>query len=123
MDREEFLAELNRLSPKEIEERVSTWDPEQLRLAQEHLAKKMPVNRPQTDRSESGSSKLLTERTIAAALISLGLILAALMLRGGYEIAASSVGAYVVNRFTGTTWQCLNTCVRLETSSSPEKKK
>ena len=121
MDREEFLAELNRLSPKEMEERVPTWDPERLRLAQEHLANKIPAKPPQTDQSKSVSSKLVTERTVAAALISLGLILAALMLRGGYEISASSVGAYVVNRFTGTTWQCLGTCVRLETSS-PEKK-
>jgi hypothetical protein len=59
---------------------------------------------------------------MAAAVIALGLVLAALILRGGYEVACSNVGAYVVNRFTGTTWQCLDACVRLETFS-PEKKK
>ena len=41
---------------------------------------------------------------------------------GAYEVVGSSLGAYVVNRFTGTAWNCGNVCIRLETFS-PEKKK
>jgi hypothetical protein len=118
MNRDEFLAELSQLSPKEVEARLATWDTEQLLLAHEHFGKQIPAKAPQADQIEqpkSGMSKLITERTIAATLIALGLLLAALIMRSGYEVAGSNVGAYVVNRFTGATWQCLDTCVRLET--------
>ena len=40
MDRDEFFAQLDQLTPKEIEERLSSWDVEQLVLAQEYLAQK-----------------------------------------------------------------------------------
>jgi hypothetical protein len=125
MDRNEFFAQLDKLTPKEIEERLPSWDREQLILAQEYFAEQRQV-KAQTERlprGRNGMNNVVTARTIsAAALIALGLVLAALILRGGYEVAGSSVGAYVVNRFTGATWQCLDTCVRLETFS-PEKKK
>jgi hypothetical protein len=124
MDREEFFAQLDQLTPKEIEAQLSSWDMDKLVLAQEYLAKGAQAEPPQTDHLPLAKStnNVVTGRTIAAALIALGLVLAALILRGGYEVAGSSVGAYVVNRFTGTTWQCLDTCVRLETFT-PEKKK
>ncbi len=124
MDRDEFLAQLDQLTPKEIEERLSSWDTEKLTLAHEHFAKQSKAEPPQTDRLLLGKSanNVVTERSMAAAVIALGLVLVALILRGGYEVAGSNVGAYVVNRFTGTTWQCLDACVRLETFS-PEKKK
>ena len=124
MDRDEFLAQLDQLTPKEIEERLSSWDTEKLMLAHEYFAKQSKAEPPQTDRllPRKSANNLVTERTMAAAVIALGLVLAALILRGGYEVAGSNVGAYVVDRFTGTTWQCLDTCVRLETFS-PEKKK
>jgi hypothetical protein len=124
MNRDEFLAELSQLTPKEIEARLPTWDTEKLLLAHEHFGKQLPAKAPQRDQIDqpkSSMSKFVNERTIAAALIALGLVLAALILRGGYQVSASSVGAYVVNRFTGTTWQYLDTCVRLETFT-PEKK-
>jgi hypothetical protein len=124
MDRDEFLAQLDQLTPKEIEERLSSWDTEKLTLAHEYFAKQSKVEPPQTDRLllGKGANNVVTERTMTAAVIALGLTLAALILRGGYEVAGSNVGAYVVNRFTGTIWQCLDACVRLETFS-PEKKK
>jgi hypothetical protein len=124
MNRDEFLAELSQLTPREVEERLATWDTEQLLLAQEHYGRQIPGKAPQADQIDqpkSGVSKFVTDRTIAASLIALSLVLAALIWRGGYEVAGSSVGAYVVNRFTGETWQCLDTCVRLETFT-PEKK-
>jgi hypothetical protein len=40
MDRDEFFAQLDQLTPNEIEERLSSWDVEQLVLAQEYLAEK-----------------------------------------------------------------------------------
>ena len=124
MNRDEFLAELSQLTPKEIEARLPTWDSEKLLLAHEHLDRQITAKAPQADQIDqpkSGMSKFVTERTIAAALIALGLVLAALIWRGGYEVAGSNVGAYVVNRFTGATWQSLNTCVRQKTFT-PEKK-
>ena len=124
MDRDEFLAQFDELTPKEIEERLSSWDTEKLTLTHEHFAKQSKAEPPQTDRLRLGKSanNVVREPSMAAAVIALGLVLAALILRGGYEVAGSNVGAYVVNRFTGTTWQCLDACVRLETFS-PEKKK
>jgi hypothetical protein len=40
MDRDEFFTQLDQLTPKEIEERLPSWDMEQLVLAQEYLALK-----------------------------------------------------------------------------------
>jgi hypothetical protein len=125
MDRDKFFAELDQLTPEEIEKQLLTWDMEKLVLAQEYLAKPQEANQPKTGqppRRNSRMEKVVTGRTIAAAIIALGLVLAALVLRGGYEIAGSSLGAYVVNRFTGATWQCSDVCVRLDTFT-PEKKK
>jgi hypothetical protein len=117
MDRNRFFAQLDRLTPKEIEERLPSLDKEKLILVLEYFA--------QRDRGKATRARpwgnVVTERTIAAALIALGLVLAALILRGGYEVAASNVGAYVINRFTGATWQCLDTCVPLETGSKEKK--
>jgi hypothetical protein len=124
MDRDKFFAELDQLTPTEIEARLPFWEREKLELVQEYFTKRPQPIAPRTKTPERMVWSVLdfvTERTVVAALIALGLILAALILRGGYEVAASSVGAYVVNRFTGTTWQCLNTCVRLE-SGTQEKK-
>jgi hypothetical protein len=124
MDRDEFFAQLDQLTPKEIEARLPSWDKEKLVLVQEYFANRDRARAPQTDhlaRGKSGMEHVVTERTIAAALIALGLVVAALILRGGYEVAGSSMGAYVVNRFTGATWQCLDTCIRLETV--PREKK
>ena len=93
MDRDEFLAQLDHLTPKEIEERLSSWDTEKLTLAHEYFAKQSKAEPPQTDRLLLGKSanNVVTERTMAAAVIALGLVLAALILRGGYEVAGSNV--------------------------------
>ena len=121
MDRDEFFAQLDQLTLTEIELQIPSWDRKTLALVQEYLAirNKPPEAAPL---ARGGTNKVVTERTIAAALIALGLVVAALILRGGYEIAGSSLGAYVVNRFTGETWNCGDVCVSIETSS-PEKKK
>ena len=119
MERDEFFAQLDQLTPKEIEKRLPSWDRESLVLVHEYFAQR-DRPRPQTDDGASedhGMGNFVTERTIAAALIALGLVVAALILRGGYDITGSSVGAYVMNRFTGATWRCLDTCVPLETGS------
>ena len=125
MDRDKFFAELVQLTPSEIEERLPTWDMEKLVLAQEYLAEQQQANPPPTaqpPRRDDRMNKVVPGRSTAAALIALGLVIAALILRGGYEVAGSSLGAYVVNRFTGAIWQCTDVCVRLDTFS-PEKKK
>jgi hypothetical protein len=75
MNRDEFLAELSQLTPKEVEARLPTWDTEKLLLAHEHFGKQIPAKPPQTnqiDQPRSGLSQFVTERTIAAALIALG---------------------------------------------------
>ncbi len=122
MDRDEFFAQLDQLNLTEIEAQIPSWDRKTLALVQEYLAirnkrqEAAPLQR-------GGINKVVTERTIAAALIALGLVVAALILRGGYEIAGSSLGAYVVNRFTGETWNCGDVCVPIETVSPQKKKK
>jgi hypothetical protein len=123
MDRDEFFAQLDQLNLKEIEARLPSSDRERLALVQEYLAiRDKPPQAAPLARGENGMNKAVTDRTIAAALIALGLVVAALIVRGGYEVAGSSLGAYVVNRFTGATWNCGDVCVPLETFS-PEKKK
>jgi hypothetical protein len=125
LDRDEFFAQLDQLTPREIKARLPMWDRERLVLLEEYFAKHAQGEAPKTNQlrqEKSGIANIATDRTIAAALIALGLVLGALILRGGYEIAGSSFGAYVVNRFTGATWQCLNTCVRVETRSREQKK-
>lgn len=117
MDRDRFFAQLDRLTPQEIEKRLPSLDKEKLKLVLEYFAQRDRVKVP---RGRSWVD-VVTERTVAAALIALGLVLAALILRGGYEVAASNVGAYVINRFTGATWQCLDTCVPMETGSREKK--
>ena len=124
MNRDEFFAELDQLTPNEIEARLSSWDKEKLVLVQAYFQEReaKAAEADHLARGENGIMyNLVTDRTIAAAFIALGLVLAALILRGGYEVAGSSMGAYVVNRFTGATWQCLGTCVRLETLSQEKK--
>jgi hypothetical protein len=64
------------------------------------------VSLSQFNGRETDMENMVTERTIAAALIAVGLVLAALILRGGYEVAAGQQGAYVVNKFSGATWWC-----------------
>ena len=121
MDRDEFFAQLDQLNLTEIEAQIPSWDRKTLALVQEYLAiRNKPLEAASLERG--GISKVVTERTIAAALIALGLVVAALIVRGGYEVAGSSLGAYVVNRFTGATWNCGDVCVPIETFS-PEKKK
>jgi hypothetical protein len=39
MDRDEFFAQLDKLAPKEIDARLSSWDKERLVLVREYLAK------------------------------------------------------------------------------------
>jgi hypothetical protein len=123
MDRDEFFAQLGNFTPKEIEARLSSWDREELALVQEYLAiQDKPPQAAPLARGQNRMDKVVTERTVAAALIALGLVIAALIVRGGYEVSGSSLGAYVVNRFTGATWQCIDVCVRIETFF-PDKKK
>ena len=124
MDREKFVAELDQLTPAEIEARLASWDLEKLVLAREHLAARAASPTWQPEKATWGhyTSNFISERTIAAGLLALGLVLAALIVRGGYEVAGTSLGAYVVNRFTGATWHCADVCVPLKTFSPEEQK-
>ena len=90
MDREEFFAELDQLTPSEIEARISSWGREELTLVQEYIATKPPQAATPLHRKNS-VGKVMTERTIAAAFIALGLVIAALIVRGGYEVAGTSL--------------------------------
>ncbi len=120
VDRDEFFAQLDQLTPKEMEARLSSWDRDTLLLVQEYFAKQSQPKAPQTDHPPPN---VVTERTVVAALIALGLVVAALILRGGCKLTASTVGAYLVNRFAGRVSQCLSTCVRLPTFLAGLKEK
>ena len=124
MDREKFITELDELTPAEIEARLASWDLEKLVLAREHLATRAaPPGQPEKVMWRQYPSKIVAERTIAAGVLALGLVLAALIVGGSYEVAGTSLGAYVVNRFTGATWQCADVCVPLKKTFSPGEKK
>ena len=116
MDREKFIAELDELTPAEIETRLASWDLEKLVLAREHLATRAaaPPGQPEKVMWREYHLKIVTERTIAAGVLALGLVLAALIVGGSYKVTGTSIDAYVVNRFTGATWQCADVCVPLK---------
>jgi hypothetical protein len=104
MDRDEFFTQLDQLTPKEIEERLPSWDMEQLVLAQEYLAQKeleqtRAAEALQTNIAKEGDALLVSvqvarrSHTLAmlALIFSVGAMLAAvaaaiiafLALRGG----------------------------------------
>jgi hypothetical protein len=58
MDRDEFFAQLDQLTPKEIEARVPSWDKEQLMLVQQYLEQR---------RAKPRQSDLLTQAATDAA--------------------------------------------------------
>ena len=65
MDRDKFFAELDQLTPAEIQEQLSSWDVEQLVLAQEYLAQK---EREQTRAALAAQSEDSTTKNDAARL-------------------------------------------------------
>jgi hypothetical protein len=65
MDRDEFFAELDQLTPAEIQERLSSWDVEQLVLAQEYLAHK---EREQTRAALAAQAETSTTKNDTARL-------------------------------------------------------
>jgi hypothetical protein len=85
MDRDEFFAQLDQLSEKEIEARLSSWDRDQLLLVQEYLdqrrsrgpqADARPVNEAASAAAEMASRA--NDRATVAFIISIGAMLAAL---------------------------------------------
>jgi hypothetical protein len=86
MDREEFFAELDQLTPKEIEERLSSWDKDQLLVVQDYLSGKQAkaqsneVVRAATDAAWSAAEVAMRANTKAtiAIIIAVGAMLAAI---------------------------------------------
>ena len=86
MDREEFFAELDQLTPKEIEERLSSWDKDQLLVVQDYLSGKRAkaqsneVARAATDAAWSAAEVAMRANTKAtiAIIIAVGAMLAAI---------------------------------------------
>ena len=86
MDREEFFAELDQLTPKEIEERLSSWDKDQLLVVQDYLSGKRAkaqsneVTRAATDAAWSAAEVAMRANTKAtiAIIIAVGAMLAAI---------------------------------------------
>jgi len=66
MDRDAFFAQLDQLTPSEIESRLSSWDKEQLLLAKEYFAKREQAKQAHTDqvpRRTNCMEKVVTGRT------------------------------------------------------------
>ena len=86
MDREEFFAELDQLTPKEIEERLSSWDKDQLLVLQDYLSGKQAkaqsneVVRAATDAAWSVAEVAMRANTKAtiAIIIAVSAMLAAI---------------------------------------------
>lgn len=86
MDREEFFAELDQLTPKEIEERLSSWDKDQLLVVQDYLSGKRAkaqsneVARAATDAAWSAAEVAMRANTKAtiAIIIAVGAMLGAI---------------------------------------------
>jgi broad specificity phosphatase PhoE len=100
VNRDEFFAELDGLTEKEIEERLPNWDMERLALAQEYVDTRLARTRtPQPYSGEAiGASEtpaLLALRTAKAANIR---AIAALILSVGAMLAAILCSVIVVLR-------------------------
>lgn len=65
MDRDEFFAQLDLLTPKEIEARVPSWDKEQLILVQQYLEQRRAKPR-QSDQAASDAAWAATEMAMKA---------------------------------------------------------
>jgi hypothetical protein len=85
MDRDEFFAQLDQLSEKEIEARLSSWDRDQLLLVQEYLDQRQSKV-PQADArlakdAASAAAEMASranDRATIAFIISIGAMLAAI---------------------------------------------
>jgi hypothetical protein len=85
MDRDEFFAQLDQLSEKEIETRLSSWDRDQLLLVQEYLDQRQSKV-PQADArlakdAASAAAEMASranDRATIAFIISIGAMLAAI---------------------------------------------
>lgn len=92
MNRDEFFAELDGLTEKDIEERLPNWDMERLALAQEYVDTRLARARtpqPYHDEAIEGpetpallalqTAKAANVRAIAALILSVGAMLAAIL--------------------------------------------
>ena len=85
MDRDEFFAQLDELTPKEIEARLPSWDKEQLILVQEYLEQRAkPRQSDQLAQAATDAAWAATEmamkanaRATLALIVSLCALLAA----------------------------------------------
>ena len=87
MNRDEFFAELDQLTPKEIEARLSSWDKDELALVQEYL-EQTRSKAPQTDQVAQAArdaawaaaemASKANERATVAFIIAIGAMLAAI---------------------------------------------
>jgi hypothetical protein len=85
MDRDEFFVQLDQLTPQEIEARLSSWSTEQLRWAQEYLARYSEPPPDQVARAATDAARAATEiamranaRSTIAIIIAVGAMLAAI---------------------------------------------
>jgi hypothetical protein len=87
MNRDEFFAELDQLTPKEIEARLPSWDKDKLALVREYLEQtrsKAPaidqVVQPARDaaRAAAETASKANERATVAFIIAIGAMLAAI---------------------------------------------
>ena len=87
MNRDEFFAELDQLTPKEIEARLLSWDQDELALVQEYLEQTrskapQPNQVAQTARDAAWAATEMAskanERATVAFIIAIGAMLAAI---------------------------------------------
>jgi RNase adaptor protein for sRNA GlmZ degradation len=80
MDRDEFFAQLDQLTPKEIEARVPSWDKEQLMLVQQYLEQRRTKPRQSDQLTQAATDATeMAMRANARATLSLIVSLCALL--------------------------------------------
>jgi hypothetical protein len=98
VNRDEFFAELDGLTEKEIEEQLATWDMERLTLAQEYIRARFAATEVQPELAEDMAAVRVAMAALRAAKSANTRALAALILAVGAMLTAIVSGLIVVLR-------------------------
>ena len=81
MDRDKFFAQLDQLTTKEIEERLSSWDKEKLLLLEEYLdqSRDKVAQSDQRSRAAADAAMWAITKATVALIIAVGAMMAAVL--------------------------------------------
>ena len=81
MDRDKFFAQLDQLTTKEIEERLSSWDKEKLLLLEEYLdqSRDKVAQSDQRSRAAADAAMWANTKATVALIIAVGAMMAAVL--------------------------------------------